>query len=30
QNNIVPQLGYQSIKSMKVERDASGKLTDVK
>ncbi|MBM5606252.1 phosphate ABC transporter substrate-binding protein [Listeria seeligeri] len=30
QNNIVPQLGYQSIKSMKVERDSSGKLTDVK
>ncbi len=30
QNDLVPQLGYQSIHSMKVERDADGKLTDVK
>ncbi|MBC1406064.1 phosphate ABC transporter substrate-binding protein, partial [Listeria welshimeri] len=30
QNDLVPQLGYQSIHSMKVERDSDGKLTDVK
>ncbi|MBA3927313.1 phosphate ABC transporter substrate-binding protein [Listeria rustica] len=30
QNDLVPQLGYQSIHSMKVERDAKGNITDVK
>ncbi|MBC2117042.1 phosphate ABC transporter substrate-binding protein PstS family protein [Listeria booriae] len=30
QNDLVPQLGYQSIHSMKVERSADGKVTDVK
>lgn len=30
QNDLVPQLGYQSIHSMKVERDAKGNVTDVK
>ncbi|EMG28328.1 putative phosphate ABC transporter binding protein [Listeria fleischmannii 1991] len=30
QNDLVPQLGYQSIHSMKVERDSDGKLTEVK
>lgn len=30
QNDLVPQLGYQSIHSMKVERDAKGNITEVK
>lgn len=30
QNSLVGKLGYQSIKSMKVERAADGKVTDVK
>ncbi|WP_167629788.1 phosphate ABC transporter substrate-binding protein PstS family protein [Listeria valentina] len=29
QKDIVPQLGYQSIKEMKVERDADGKITEL-
>ncbi|MBC1500408.1 phosphate ABC transporter substrate-binding protein [Listeria weihenstephanensis] len=30
QNDLVPQLGYQSIHSMKVERDSKGNVTEVK